>query len=230
LGPERISADIMLIADNLHAFIWKSNTVNNCNAYLLDGPTPILVDPGHAHLFDHVRLSMEKVNLALDDLGMMLCTHAHPDHIEAVEKHKPSTALFALHQADWQLVLSIKPQLLAMDLHLEEVTPDFFVTEGTLDIAGTELHVFHTPGHSPGSVCYYWPRHKALITGDLIFKEGLGRTDLPGGSSAQLKTSILRMAELDLEWILPGHGEIIRGAADVRRNFEQLESFYFAYI
>jgi glyoxylase-like metal-dependent hydrolase (beta-lactamase superfamily II) len=220
----------MQIADNLHAFIWTSDTVNNCNTYLIDGPSPILIDPGHTHLFENVRQSMEKVNLAPDELGVILCTHAHPDHIEAVEKHKSSTALFALHQADWQLVLSMEPQLLAMGLNLEKVTPDFFVTEGTLDIAGTELQVFHTPGHSPGSVCYYWPQHKALITGDLIFKEGLGRTDLTGGSSTQLKESILRMAALDIEWILPGHGEIIQGADAVRHNFEQLESFYFMYI
>ena len=220
----------MLITDNLHAFIWESYTVNNCNTYLIDGPTPILVDPGHANLLDHVRQSMANVNMALDDLGVILCTHAHPDHIEAVEKHKPSQALFAIHPTDWQLVLSMEPQLLAMGLHLENVIPDFFITEGTLDIGGTNLQVFHTPGHSPGSVCFYWPRHKALFTGDLIFKEGLGRTDLPGGDSAQLKKSISRMAELDLEWILPGHGEIIRGAVDVRRNFEQLESFYFMYI
>ena len=220
----------MQIAENLYAFLWQSPTVNNCNTYLIDGETPILIDPGHAGLFDHVRRSMTEDSLAFDGRGVILCTHAHPDHIEAVERHKPDGALFAIHQADWQLVRSMQPQLLAMGLRLENVAPDFFVTEGALDINGTQLKVFHTPGHSPGSVCFYWPRHKALFTGDLIFKEGLGRTDLPGGSSAQLKDSISRMAQLDLEWILPGHGEIIRGAADVRRNFEQLESFYFAYI
>jgi glyoxylase-like metal-dependent hydrolase (beta-lactamase superfamily II) len=220
----------MLIVDNLHAFIWESPTINNCNTYLIDGPSPILIDPGHAGLFDHVDQKMAEENIAVDDLGVFLCTHAHPDHIEAVEKHKPSKALFAIHQADWQLVLAMEPQLLAMGLRIEDVTPDFFLTEGTLNIGGTQLQVFHTPGHSPGSVCFYWPQYKALITGDLIFKEGLGRTDLPGGDSAKLKKSILRMAELDLEWILPGHGEIIKGKADIRRNFEQLESFYFAYI
>jgi glyoxylase-like metal-dependent hydrolase (beta-lactamase superfamily II) len=220
----------MQIADNLHAFIWQNQTVNNCNTYLIDGPTPIMVDPGHTRLFEHVLRSMAEENLVFEDQGVMLCTHAHPDHIEAVEHHKPPNALFAIHQADWQLVRAMEPQLLAMGLRLENVAPDFFVTEGTLDIGGTELQVFHTPGHSPGSVCFYWPQLKALMTGDLIFKEGLGRTDLPGGNSAELKKSILRMAELDLEWILPGHGDIIRGAADVRRNFEQLESFYFRYI
>jgi glyoxylase-like metal-dependent hydrolase (beta-lactamase superfamily II) len=225
-----MTVGIMQVTDNLHAFIWKSHTENNCNTYLINGTTPILLDPGHVHLFDHVLRSLDTVDLALDDLGVILCTHAHPDHIEAVEKNIPSSALIAIHQADWEMVRAMEPQLLGMGLRLENVNPDFFVTEGTLDIGGTRLQVFHTPGHSPGSVCYYWPHHKVLFTGDLIFKEGLGRTDLPGGSSTQLKESILRMAALDIEWILPGHGEIIQGADAVRRNFEQLESFYFMYI
>jgi glyoxylase-like metal-dependent hydrolase (beta-lactamase superfamily II) len=68
------------------------------------------------------------------------------------------------------------------------------------------LSIFHTPGHSPGSATLYWPAQKALFTGDLIFKEGFGRTDLPGGDSATLKESIKRMAELDVELLLSGHG------------------------
>lgn len=220
----------MLVTDNLYAFMWHSHAENNCNTYLINGDTPILFDPGHSHLFEHVLRSLDEVPVALDDLGVILSTHAHPDHIEAVDKYKPSSTLFAIHQSDWELVRAMEPQLIAMGLRLENVTPDFFVTEGTLNIGGTTLQVFHTPGHSPGSVSYYWPQHKALFTGDLIFKEGLGRTDLPGGSSTQLKESILRMAALDIEWILPGHGEIIQGADAVRYNFEQLESFYFMYI
>ena len=109
-------------------------------------------------------------------------------------------------------------------------SPDFFLTEGSLDIGDVHLPVFHTPGHSPGSVCLYWPDEKALVSGDLIFKEGLGRTDLPGGDGDLIKKSIKRMAELDVEWVLPGHGEIIAGADEVKTNFGQLESYWFAYV
>jgi len=90
--------------------------------------------------------------------------------------------------------------------------------------------VLHTPGHSPGSVSLYWPEQKLLFTGDLIFKDGLGRTDLPGGDGNLLKESIKRLAGLDVEWVLPGHGDIISGAAEVKTNFDQLEQVWFNYI
>ena len=69
-----------------------------------------------------------------------------------------------------------------------------------------------------------------MFTGDLIFKEGFGRTDLPGGDSPTLKASIKRLTDLDVEYLLSGHGEVIEGAEAVRKNFEDIEKFYFAYI
>jgi glyoxylase-like metal-dependent hydrolase (beta-lactamase superfamily II) len=69
-----------------------------------------------------------------------------------------------------------------------------------------------------------------LFTGDLVFKEGLGRTDLPGGDGLKLKESIQRLSDLEVEWLLPGHGEIISGAENVQKNFAQIEQFYFAYV
>ena len=85
-------------------------------------------------------------------------------------------------------------------------------------------------GHSPGSVALYWPEEKALFTGDLIFRGGVGRTDLPGGNGADLKQSIKRLVELDIEWILPGHGDLVSGGAEVRANFNHIEQVFFNYV
>jgi glyoxylase-like metal-dependent hydrolase (beta-lactamase superfamily II) len=63
-----------------------------------------------------------------------------------------------------------------------------------------------------------------------MFQEGVGRTDLPGGDGGKIKTSIRRLSVLDVEWLLPGHGGIISGAAAVRELFEEMESFWFDYI
>jgi glyoxylase-like metal-dependent hydrolase (beta-lactamase superfamily II) len=63
-----------------------------------------------------------------------------------------------------------------------------------------------------------------------MFKEGVGRTDLPGGDGEGLKASIRRLADLDVEWLLPGHGEVLSGPDAVRRHFEEMESFWFAYV
>jgi glyoxylase-like metal-dependent hydrolase (beta-lactamase superfamily II) len=118
----------------------------------------------------------------------------------------------------------------AYGIDMDSTKPDFFLKEGDLSLDGLELTIYHTPGHSPGSATLYWPTLKALFTGDLIFKEGFGRTDLPGGDSATLKKSIQRLVDLDVEWLLSGHGEVIAGADAVRKNFKDIEQFYFQYI
>ncbi len=220
----------MQVFDKLHAFIWESMTTNNCNSYLIDGPTRILIDPGHLNLFDHVLRGLEELSLGVDDLGLVICTHAHPDHIESVPLFKRKSIPFAIHRSDWEMVKSMERQIAAMGIGLDAVRPDFFLTEGDLTVGGLDLKIYHTPGHSPGSICIHWPRQQALFTGDLIFKEGLGRTDLPGGNGKEIKESIRRMAKLDLEWILAGHGDVLSGTDAVRDNFRLLEQFYFSYV
>lgn len=221
----------MKITDNLHAFVWESMTTNNCNAYLIDGPTRVLIDPGHSKLFGHVELGLKQLGLTISDIGLVICTHAHPDHIEGVQLFKDSPALFTLHEDEWQWAATIGKQMsAAFGIDMDSIKPDFFLKEGDLTLDGIELSIFHTPGHSPGSATLYWPAQKALFTGDLIFKEGFGRTDLPGGDSATLKESIKRMADLDVELLLSGHGDIIAGAEAVHKNFEDIEKFYFEYI
>ena len=221
----------MKLSPRLHAFVWQSMTANNCNTYLIDGPTRVLIDPGHAGLFDHVQKGLAKLGLSIDDIGLVICTHAHPDHMEAVQLFKKTPAMIAIHEAEWQLAKSMEKQLKAsMGMSLEAFSPDFFLTAGDLSIHGFEFRVFHTPGHSPGSISLYWPAEKALFTGDLIFKDGLGRTDLPGGNGPQLKESIKSLSGLEAEYLLSGHGDIICGEKDVKKNFEHVEQVWFNYI
>jgi len=92
------------------------------------------------------------------------------------------------------------------------------------------LQVLHTPGHSPGSLTFYWPEAKALFTGDVIFAASLGRTDFPQGSGEQLKASIRRLAELEVEYLFPGHMQMIRGRQAVKNNFRMVMDTYFVYL
>ncbi|UCF93845.1 MAG: MBL fold metallo-hydrolase [Desulfobacterales bacterium] len=221
----------MQLVNNLHAFIWQSMTANNCNTYLIDGPQRVLVDPGHQAVFAHVQQGLQKIGLEIEDLDLIICTHAHPDHIEAAQLFRNKTTLVTLHEMEWHWVQAIgRPMSAAFGIDIDAIVPAFFLQEGELSIDGLELKVFHTPGHSPGSVSLYWPAPKALFTGDLIFKEGLGRTDLPGGNGPQLKESIKMLSHLDIEWLLPGHGEVISGTQEVQANFREIEGFWFAYI
>ncbi len=222
----------MELTPNLHAFLWTSPQANNCNTYLLrSAGKTILIDPGHAAYFDHVDDGLRALGLAVADVDLVVCTHAHPDHIEAVRRFAEAPALFALHRAEWELVEKMAPVLSAsMNIDLNDLMPDFFLADGHLNVGAIDLTVHHTPGHSPGAVCLYWPEEKALFSGDLIFKDGLGRTDLPGGDGSRLKASIRRMGQLESAWLLPGHGGVVSGTAAVADNFARVEQAWFAYV
>jgi glyoxylase-like metal-dependent hydrolase (beta-lactamase superfamily II) len=221
----------MQILDQVHAFFWQSSTTNNCNTYVVQGTTPVLIDPGHAHLFDHVQTGLREINVGLDDIGFVITTHAHPDHIEAVQLFSRESTRCALHELEWQMIKAMeKESTMAFDLEMDAILPDVLLTEGDLIVGDLKFQVIHTPGHSPGSVVLYWAREKALFTGDLIFRGGVGRTDLPGGDGSALKQSITRLKELEIERILPGHGDIVSGAAEVKANFNHIEQVFFNYI
>ena len=221
----------MELWNNFHAFIWQSMTTNNCNTYLIDGPARVLIDPGHSNLFDHVQEGLMELKLGLEDIELIICTHAHPDHIEAVQLFGQLPTRITLHESEWQFLKSMDHYIkAALGVNLDSINPDFFLTEGDLAVRGLDFKIYHSPGHSPGSVSIYWPEQKALFAGDLIFKEGLGRTDLPGGDGTLLKESIKRLEELEIEWLLPGHGDIVHGAQEVKSNFRHLEQYWFSYL
>lgn len=222
----------MELTPNLHAFLWTNPSANNCNTYLIrSNQKHILIDPGHALYADHVRNALKELELSFEDIDLVICTHAHPDHIEAVSLFTRTKTQFTLHETEWELVQKMAPFMKnSMNMDLEALTPDFFLADGELMVGDIMLEVYHTPGHSPGGVTLRLPAEKALFTGDLIFAGGLGRTDLPGGNGGQLKQSIRRMAALDANWLLSGHGEILSGADAVASNFQQVEQTWFRYI
>jgi glyoxylase-like metal-dependent hydrolase (beta-lactamase superfamily II) len=221
----------MKVVNNIHAFIWQSMTANNCNSYLIDGPTRVLIDPGHRAMFDHVERGLKELNIAADDIDVIICTHGHPDHLESVQSFKGNKTLFALHETEWRWIETVGRQMVtALGVDMDAITPDFFLQEGDLSLGEIDMSVFHTPGHSPGSACLYLPDQKVLFTGDVVFKEGLGRTDLPGGDGEKLKESIKRLENLDVDWLLSGHGDVISGAEEVKANFKEIEQYWFNYI
>jgi hydroxyacylglutathione hydrolase len=219
------------IDDRLIMFPWRSANANNCNCYLIDGPKRVLIDPGHTHLFDHVRSGLSYLDLAIDDIDVVLCTHAHPDHIESVQLFREAPTLVAIHEAEWQFIQSVDRYIQAsFGVGADAMAPDIFLCNGTFSIGDTDLTIIHTPGHSPGSMSIFWPETGALFTGDVIFREGLGRTDLPGGNGDRLKESIRTLSSMDARCLLPGHGDIVEGSEAVASNFDNVENYWFAYI
>lgn len=241
----------MHIMDNLYGYFW-SGRGNNCHSYLfkdvLLGERPhVLIDPGHVanefgeRCLERLIGQLSQDGVAPESIGLILNTHSHADHCEA----NPDLARMGDAQGQAMIALS-KPEdefrkTTGVRLHqmmgrsMADFDPSFYLEEGDLNLGKGEnmltLQVLSTPGHSPGSVSFYWPLRKVLITGDTVFNGSIGRTDLPGGSGEVLKQSINRLAELEVECLLPGHdteyGNIIRGRDMVERNFAFIRANYF---
>lgn len=213
----------MKIFDGCRAFIWRHYQENNCNAYLIDKDKRILIDPGHEHLFRHVRQGLDEAGVALAAVDLIVSTHGHPDHLEGVRMFGKPT-LFAINDEEYTYIRDLAGGYLRIP------EPDFFLREGELNVGSISFQVIRTPGHTPASICLYWPTAKALFTGDVIFNQGIGRTDLPEGSGPRLKESIRRIKNLDVEILLSGHGEILAGKEAVQQNFRFIEDYWFRYI
>lgn len=217
----------MKLAENLYAYVWKGND-NNCNtflfAHILNAKKHILIDPGHIitpylhePAYEMLIAAIDKDGLKVEDIGLVMLTHAHPDHVEAAKKFKEkSGALIALNNDD--ALMYKRFGLGNIDLALEE---------GELKLdnsAPTGIQIYSTPGHSPGEVSFYWASKKALAVGDVIFFRNTGRVDLPGGDPRLLKKSIDILSRLDVEYLLCGHPYehpgVIQGKEAVQKNFD----------
>ncbi len=163
-----------------------------------------IVDPGQADPW--IKRTVAEHQLQVQHV---LLTHAHVDHIGGVDWVREwSGAPLAVHADD--VPLAENPQLngsamFGPPVHLR--TPDRLLRDGdTISIGELTLQVIHTPGHTPGGVCYYLPGH--LLAGDTLFAGSVGRTDLAGGSMTALVESIRgKLFVLPEDTVVyPGHG------------------------
>jgi len=224
-------SDPMIIEKDLFYYPWENPNENNCNSYIIGGDVTVLVDAGHLKHLGRLFASMEKDGLGPQDLDLIMSTHCHPDHFEALSQFVESKVLMAMHREEERYLKDHGETIYQMmGITSPRFRADFYLKEGTLKLGKISLQVYHTPGHSPGSLCFYWPKKKVLISGDVIFYGGVGRTDFPGGNANQLKHSIQRLSQLDIEVFLPGHGEIIMGKQSVLRNFNFIRENYFTIL
>jgi hydroxyacylglutathione hydrolase len=219
----------MKIFDDLHAFLWLNPAENNCNAFFIDGEKRILVDPGHYHLFGHVREELAGLSLTPDEIDIVIITHGHPDHMEGIKIFEATSTMIAIHAAEMDFIKQVAPHY-GKALGVSDFEPEILLQEGYLKVGDLSFEVIQTPGHSPGSICLYWPDKKVLFTGDVVFNQGIGRTDLPGGNGKELKESIKKISRLDAEYLLPGHGDIVSGREAVKTNFANIERDWFPYL
>lgn len=168
--------------------------------------TAILIDPGD---------EPEKIQAALDDLGVktveaILLTHTHFDHVGAVAPMAKSTgAPVYCPKLEVPILADIMAWVPWPGIGpFESYDADETLEGGEkLELAGLEIDVLFTPGHSPGHVTYSIPSERVILSGDVLFQGSIGRTDLPGGDHQRLLQSIGELLEAlpDETEVLPGH-------------------------
>lgn len=154
----------------------------------------VLVDPG----FDPEQI-LAQVRAKGKTVEAILLTHGHFDHVGGARPIAEATGCKVyIHSADMSLPSRMTLGTIPCTDHYDE--------GDVLELAGLEIRVMHTPGHTPGGVCLLC--QDAMFAGDTLFAGTCGRTDLPGSSYSQMLKSLARLAALDKDYrVLSGHGE-----------------------
>ena len=221
----------MLLDQELYAYVWENPYENNCNSYLVSGDRTILIDPGHTRHVPRLLEQMTADGVSPDGIDLLILTHAHPDHLEGAEAFLDKPVKITMAKEEERYLRESGRLLFEMSGGaLPKLRIDFFLKEGRLQVGEKIFEILQTPGHSPGSLTIHWPEKKALFTGDAVFYGGVGRTDFPEGNSRSLLESIERLSRLDIEMMLPGHGEPVLGKEKVLQNFEFLRESVCPYL
>ncbi|WP_085991907.1 MBL fold metallo-hydrolase [Oceanobacillus senegalensis] len=177
------------------------------NCYILfNDSEAIIIDPG-----GEPNKIIEVINKKEAEVKAILLTHAHFDHIGAVGYLRDFYQVDVyVHKEEQSWLGDSQLNGSSAFIGQEIVTnkAEHELTPGKLEISSFSLKVIHTPGHSPGSVSFVIAEESIVVGGDVLFREGIGRTDLPGGSMSQLENSIRKyFYTLDDDFIVyPGHG------------------------
>ena len=199
-----------------HYCVWQVAT--NCYFALNEETKEMLViDPG-----DSAQMLAEKIKKEGLKPKAVLLTHGHFDHAMAAEE---LAELFGIpvyaHEAEKDTLEDSGKNVSIMIGRRDSYHADVYVRDGeVLQLAGMELKVLHTPGHTAGGCCYYLEKEKVLFSGDTLFCQSVGRTDFPGGSMSKLVRSIKEklMALPDEVRVYPGHMGLTTIGTERARN------------
>lgn len=170
----------------------------------------ILIDCGSGLFVQETLDQMGEYGLDPKKIKTIIITHAHFDHCGAVNKWKKITGAKILVHAEDKEALETGKGIYSEDFDgdYSPIKADKTIKEGeSISTGKYEFKIIHTPGHTPGGISLWDEKNRVLVSGDTLFLEGVGRTDLDGGSEKDLKSSLQKIKKLgDIIVLLPGHG------------------------
>lgn len=188
----------------------------NCTILWQDPEAAWLIDPGADG--DDLLQRLQELKLKL---GVVVLTHAHFDHISAVnEIVKVFPVPVYLHEADQSIAFSPLNSMYPYSPTFPPATLDVNKKHGdTIECGGVVAEIIHTPGHTPGGWSLYFKAEDLLVAGDTLFAGSVGRTDFPGGSSRVLSQSLKSLTKLPPHTkVICGHGPMTTIAREIRNN------------
>ena len=220
----------MKLTDNLYFYPEKG--MLDCNTYVIKDDLSVIIDPGSLQFLSQLVGDLFKDGIDPKDINIITNTHLHPDHCWANEGFKNISGakiiIHPLHKKFYDMTVTEASKFLGFEgLEFEA---DSYLDNNKLSTGHMDFELVLSPGHSPESICFYCRSEKILIPGDVIFAQNTGRVDLPGGNAEELKQSIEELSQLEIEYLLPGHMDIVTGAEEVKNNFEFVKKHVFAWL
>jgi len=220
----------MRLIKNLYFYPEKG--MMDCNTYVIKDDLSVIIDPGLTQFLPELFQDLQRDGIDPKDIDIITNTHLHGDHCWANEAFKKvSGAKILLHPVQknfWDKTVTQTSRFFG--LPAVEFTEDRYLDNDKLNAGEMEFELIPSPGHSPDSICFYCKSETVLICGDVIFNQNTGRVDLPGGSAEELKRSIEKLSQLEIEYLLPGHMDIVIGREKVKNNFEFIQKYVLSHL
>ncbi|MEJ2725556.1 MAG: MBL fold metallo-hydrolase [Deltaproteobacteria bacterium] len=219
------------ITEGVYFIPGQDDFIPDSHVYLIGDPGSrdlSMVDAGLMGKDRYKVQSIQKLGIDLQDIKRIIMTHTHLDHIGCLPELRekiPHAELWVHAEEAQPLEKGDDRTVYGMDMFRTMCQSQYGLAPGAftfsvdrklqggekLDIGAMHWEVLHVPGHSAGSIALYNPGKKVLIPGDVVYADyAIGRFDLHGADGATLKDSLMRLGELDVNILLPGHNRVVK--------------------